>query len=179
MSIEKYFNTTRYFPYYKGEYIGKDRFGFSSIDAAIKYIKISFDDNIIYNEIYGSFKNYVRHNSYFYKLSNKKYYNTYYTKNNSYKTIYSPGKEIIKSQDFTDEEYNELVNEINKVDLYTLYIDETINNIINFQTKYKLFPVQRIDMNPFYKDRMQYINDNIEIREGVITDIIIEWKNKS
>lgn len=170
MNISQLPTKERYYPFYKGKHIGNTIEGYESIETCKRKIKnsIIFDlDHLIYKEYFGSYKEYQRNNTVFYKLSKQ-----YIVINGEVnEDIYGSGEQVFCTNlNLTDEQYKEITERIDSINKFCGFLrtSKLLNTVYEFEQTYNLYPNYYIDYNEFYKARKDLM-DKIEYHKGTLT----------
>lgn len=170
ISIEN--KTPRYFPFYKGKYLGKEPEGYSTKQGARKFMS-NIPDTDVYKEYFGTEQEYKRTHYYFYKIDEKsrEYESINPDKNNEFKTYDTRQRVYVKDLEF---DLDEILESISKANIYSATRD--VDAAVEFEKKYGLYPYAWVDDLDYKKAYTKYVNKYVEFREGVL-EINVRWSD--
>lgn len=171
-SIEN--KTPRYFPFYKGTYLGKEPEGYSTKQGARKFMS-NIPDTDVYKEYFGSKQEYKRTHYYFYKIDeNSREYESFNPeRNNEFKKYDIRQRVNVNELEF---DLDEILEGIAKANIYRETRD--VNAAVEFEKKYGLYPSAWVDDVDYKKAYTKYVNKYVEFREGVL-EINVKWADGS
>ena len=119
----------RYFPFYKGVYLGNEPEGYSTQQGARKFMNM-IPPNDVYKEYFGSKQEYDRNHYYFYKLNmnSREYENINPERNNDFKRYDTSQRVSVNELEF---DLDEILEGISKANLYGTKKD--VNAAVEFE----------------------------------------------
>ena len=160
----------RYFPFYKGVYLGNEPEGYSTKQGARKFMNM-IPPNDVYKEYFGSKQEYDRNHYYFYKLdmNSREYENINPERNNDFKRYDTRQRVSVNELEF---DLDVILEGISKANIYGIKKD--IDAAVEFEKKYGLYPHVWIDLSDYKKAYTKYVSKYVEFKEGIL-EINVKW----
>lgn len=176
MNIEQIENgEPRIFPYYRDIYLGNNKFGFSTIQSAKKYMN-KIPKKVVYEEMGLAPEEYVRRNFVLYPASTKDYNKFLERTSKGIKTKSEEpylNKTHIRaflthnSKEYAERIVNEIIEHKTEAQYFWYFPADKNSWAFQFFKSYKIWPHYEVNWDD-YKEAERKLKKNIEYRKGII-----------